>query len=259
MCSTPGTPHSIRSIGRHDPALDLRRLRARPRHHDVHHRHADLRLLLAGGGEEGESPEAEGGRDDERSELAVEEGAGDLAREADLHGYPPLLCRSESGVARSPLLVDGSAVREPGRVEDDALARLALRPGPRRCRRRGRRRPPSAGGPCRRSRRRGPRGPRARRARSRGRSRRGSAATPGTSRRAKRPARRPEAAGRSAFTSKRWVVGSPDGATAVTVRRERLRLAVHKRPRPSPRAGAWPRPRTRRSPAARGRPRPRSR
>ena len=56
---------------------------------------------------------------------------------------------------------------------------------------------------------------------------RGSAATPGTSRRAKSPARRPEAAGRSAFSSKRCVVASPEGATAVTVAVERAGLAVH--------------------------------
>ena len=40
------------------------------------------------------------------------------------------------------------------------------------------------------------------------------AAGDGASRRAKRPERTPVAAGRSALTSKRWVVGSPEGATA---------------------------------------------
>ena len=69
----------------HDPVLDLGGLGARPGHHHVDHRHADLRLLLAGSGEERERPEAERGPDDERRELAVEEGVGDLARESDAH------------------------------------------------------------------------------------------------------------------------------------------------------------------------------
>ncbi len=50
----------------------------------------------------------------ERRELAVQEGVGDLAREADVHGLPGLL--------------HGGAVREAGRVEDDALAGLDAGP-----------------------------------------------------------------------------------------------------------------------------------
>ena len=57
----------------------------------------------------------------------------------------------------------------------------------------------------------------------------GSATTPGTSSRAKRPERRPEAPGRSAFTSKRCVVGSPEGETATTVAVSGAGLAVHHR------------------------------
>ena len=45
----------------------------------------------------------------------------------------------------------------------------------------------------------------------------GSPGWPDTSSRAKSPARRPAVAGRLAFTSKRFVVASPAGATAVTV------------------------------------------
>ena len=129
--------------GDHDPALDLGRLGARPRHHDVHHRHADLRLLLAGRGEERERPEAERGRDEERRELAVEEGVGDRAREAER-------------ASASSLSLTGAPSASPAGIEDDALARLDAGADLDGARRRAHRRPPSGGAPGRRSRRRGP-------------------------------------------------------------------------------------------------------
>ena len=128
--------------GGDDPALDLGRLGARPRHHDVHHRHADLRLLLAGSGEEGERPEAEGGRDDERGELAVEEERGRPCPRSRRACYSA--CSSHGGAVGRARPGRGRPARPPRR-----------RPGSRRCRRHGRRRPPSGVGPGHRPRRRG--------------------------------------------------------------------------------------------------------
>ena len=57
----------------HDAPLDLGRLRAGPGDGDVHHGNPDLRLLFARRREQGERPQAERGRDQQRGEAAVEE------------------------------------------------------------------------------------------------------------------------------------------------------------------------------------------
>ena len=82
-------------------------LGARPGDRHVHHGDPDLRLFLPRSGEERERPEAQGCRDQQRGELAVEEGVGDAPGEADAHAQ------------RS---ADRRAVAQPDGVEDDALA-----------------------------------------------------------------------------------------------------------------------------------------
>ena len=118
-------------------ALDLGRLGARPGDHHVHHRHADLRLLLARGGDEGDRPEAEG-------DAMIRSGVSLLSRKAwatrpanptRIVSAPP----RESPARRRPAHADRRAVHEAGGLEDDALARLDARRGSRRCRRRARR------------------------------------------------------------------------------------------------------------------------
>ena len=82
-----------------------RRLGARPGHHHVDHRHADLRLLLARCGEQRERAEPERRDDQERRELAVEKGVGEPACESDAHaalGLGDRVAVDEPGRARAP-------------------------------------------------------------------------------------------------------------------------------------------------------------
>ena len=114
--------------GDDDPALDLGRLGARPGHHHVHHGHADLRLFLTGSREERERAEAQRGRDQEGRELAVDEGAGDPAREPTRMAYPASPERAGIAPSLGRCSSSTASVDEARGLEHDALACLDAGP-----------------------------------------------------------------------------------------------------------------------------------
>jgi len=71
-----------------DMRLHRAGFRPRPGDHYVDHGDADLRFLLARGRHEGEHAGGEGRADEQRRQLAVDEGLGDPPGESKFHGRP---------------------------------------------------------------------------------------------------------------------------------------------------------------------------